>query len=668
MSAPAADPRQYDYSRPERECDIVMKGGITSGVVYPHAICELAQTYRLVNVGGTSAGAIAAAAAGAAEAGRASGGYKKLAELPDWLGAGTNLLSLFQPQEKTKRLFSVLVASLGRGGKVGRVTAALLRGYWVAALVGALLGVLIVGLAIWLASGAGLVLAAVAGVLVAAVGAVGGIGVGVYRDLLRVPDNCFGLCSGLGDPGPPALTPWLADLIDELAGREKTGSPFTFAELEQAGVHLELMTTNLTQRRPLRLPWVRPELFFFDPAALRQLFPERVIQHLERNPPPDVEDEAEARDWRLLCWLLEPLRPLPLPANLPIVVGARLSLSFPLLLSAIPLHAIDWSRKHNQEAIAEWRTWLHDNPDGDPDGEGAPARRPYAEMCWFSDGGISSNFPIHFFDAPLPRRPTFAINLRGFHPDYPQSSDESQNVYLPERSVGGLLEWWYRYPDEGFGRLKGFGESIVRTMQNRVDEAQMRAPGYRDRVVHVSTSEVEGGMNLNMPTPVIDSLTARGRAAARRLLDRFARPPQQAGDLSWDSHRWTRYRSSIAAIADLLVQVRAGYQASSPQVEGERTYAQLIQRAPREHPRAYQFVRAAQRNLAKEFTEALVGAADVAKPLPPEEAPDENRPPEPELPPEPAALIAPQEATSEPEDLAEGAPRPQPEARIVPRA
>ena len=39
-----------------------MKGGITSGVVYPFALCELARTYRFANVGGTSAGAIAAAA------------------------------------------------------------------------------------------------------------------------------------------------------------------------------------------------------------------------------------------------------------------------------------------------------------------------------------------------------------------------------------------------------------------------------------------------------------------------------------------------------------------------------------------------------------------------------------------------------------------------------
>ena len=45
-----------------QRCDLVMKGGITSGVIYPRAVCQLAVTRRLTQVGGTSAGAIAAAA------------------------------------------------------------------------------------------------------------------------------------------------------------------------------------------------------------------------------------------------------------------------------------------------------------------------------------------------------------------------------------------------------------------------------------------------------------------------------------------------------------------------------------------------------------------------------------------------------------------------------
>ena len=39
---------------------MVMKGGISSGVVYPLTVCKLATKYRLKNIGGTSAGAIAA--------------------------------------------------------------------------------------------------------------------------------------------------------------------------------------------------------------------------------------------------------------------------------------------------------------------------------------------------------------------------------------------------------------------------------------------------------------------------------------------------------------------------------------------------------------------------------------------------------------------------------
>jgi predicted acylesterase/phospholipase RssA len=43
-----------------RKCDIVMQGGVTSGVVYPGLVCKLAEHYDFQNIGGTSAGAIAA--------------------------------------------------------------------------------------------------------------------------------------------------------------------------------------------------------------------------------------------------------------------------------------------------------------------------------------------------------------------------------------------------------------------------------------------------------------------------------------------------------------------------------------------------------------------------------------------------------------------------------
>lgn len=35
-----------------QECDLVMKGGTTSGVVYPYVITELAKEFRFRNIGG----------------------------------------------------------------------------------------------------------------------------------------------------------------------------------------------------------------------------------------------------------------------------------------------------------------------------------------------------------------------------------------------------------------------------------------------------------------------------------------------------------------------------------------------------------------------------------------------------------------------------------------
>ncbi|HEV8630869.1 MAG TPA: SuhR protein, partial [Thermoanaerobaculia bacterium] len=71
------------------DCDLVMKGGITSGVIYPPLVARLARRFRLRNIGGTSAGAIAAAAAAAAQHGVRHGNahaLEELAALPAVLG------------------------------------------------------------------------------------------------------------------------------------------------------------------------------------------------------------------------------------------------------------------------------------------------------------------------------------------------------------------------------------------------------------------------------------------------------------------------------------------------------------------------------------------------------------------------------------------------------
>src|SRR5450755_842840 len=139
----------------DRYCDLVMKGGITSGVVYPPAICDLAQHYHFRSIGGTSAGAIAAAVTAAAEYQRrtngTTNGFKLMQGLPTRLGergadGRSQLLRLFQPDVPCRRLFAVLIDSLNQGGTIRRIAAVVLgciKAYWIASLVSVAAGILI---------------------------------------------------------------------------------------------------------------------------------------------------------------------------------------------------------------------------------------------------------------------------------------------------------------------------------------------------------------------------------------------------------------------------------------------------------------------------------------------------------------------------------------------
>jgi hypothetical protein len=105
-----------DQPPPKKYCDLIMKGGVTSGVVYPLAVCELASEYWFKNIGGTSAGAIAAGITAAAECGRrrsgSDAGFKQLARLPDDLKQENFLASLFKPDPDTKKVFEVVLAAM----------------------------------------------------------------------------------------------------------------------------------------------------------------------------------------------------------------------------------------------------------------------------------------------------------------------------------------------------------------------------------------------------------------------------------------------------------------------------------------------------------------------------------------------------------------------------
>jgi predicted acylesterase/phospholipase RssA len=559
--------------RVARYCDIVMKGGITSGVVYPLAAVELAKGHRFRNIGGTSAGAIAAAAVAAAEygkhSGRNPGAYDGISALPHWLGP--NLTSLFQPSRRMRPFFNALLSSLGDG--IPRKILAPVNGFPLAAIVGFLLGAAFISSPYLLDAGTGMrwVIWAVGLVVVLPALTIGSIAVSAIWRLRGLAASDFGLCSGSDPDGKAASTPpltrWLADLLDELAGKRAGEPPLTFGDLDRLeqpdgshGLNLQMMTSCLSMGRPFTLPFEDGEKLWFKPKELGRLFPQRIVNHMVATAPGPADEQGRV--------------PLPRADDFPVVVATRMSLSFPVLIAAIPLHAEN-----------------HIREDG-----------PEIERCWFSDGGITSNFPVHFFDSPVPRWPTYAIDLTQLPPGEALSKDEAKNVWLPRDNEGGIAEAWIGWEEKGgFGRLFAFLSAIFRTAQNWIDNRQMRGPGYRDRIAHVRLTKKEGGMNLNMDGAAIERLAERGQSAAAQLSERFGPRPPEGTELTWANQRWLRYRAYMTLVEEQGLQALLGF-------EDTESGAQIsaLNARPLDAPPGYGWSSEAQKAFAIEATKALL--------------------------------------------------------------
>ncbi len=590
--APAARP---DLDRLEaggapadRFCDVVMEGGITSGIIYATAVAELAKHYRFKNIGGSSIGAFAAALTAAAEYRRrfaSDAGFVAFAELPRKLAetdseSKTLLERLFIPQPGTKRLFAVFLAGLRRDSALQSVQHAIteaLRQYagWIWSFEAALFllvaglfvttvpecrgvvlcaGAIGIPLALALALWPAIVLVALTAVIL-----------GIVSDFARhVVPNGFGLCRGwqpkekADDGSPPSrdaldarvggedpeartvdLAAFLHTAIQGVSGREVDKLPLTFGDLWKApgspaevlgypetgvgarSINLEVYATNLSHGRPYRFPLdaaaspaESPNMIsedmgrlFFVPAELEAYFPKTLVDyltHVSKRYEPVSDEDPPADAPNIPC----DLRELP-AAELPIVVAVRLAMSFPLLISAVKL-------------------WAIDHQDGG------------LKPCWMSDGGLCSNFPIHLFDAFIPRWPTFGISLESV-PEYVEPM-----VNLPRLHRDGRADSWYRGIAEGsaLGRLGHFILGIWFAAWRWNDSTMMRMPGVRDRVVQVRLKKGEGGVNISMSDTQIHAIAARGREAGQAFVDKFASSPD-----GWNEHRWVRFNA-------LLIQLR----------------------------------------------------------------------------------------------------------------
>ncbi len=608
-------------------CDLVMKGGITSGVIYPKLVSELSSRYHFKNIGGTSAGAIAAGACAAAEYGRShghAGAFDALAKLPMTLGEPTQpsgrskLFSLFQPTDALRQHFDVLIGALNAepSDAVKRVALGLIKMQWILVVAGMLAGSVLLwpfvdsmapGLAFTVTGATSLLTLIVITFMLAGIASRAGkavlpivvlvvgslvllafllhamlgvawslrlaamavsielvvtlvlalllvlIAIRFAVSLVRgLHDNGYGICSGrtstLSSGGPLGLTDWLTGYFNQLAGLPEGHRPLTFGDLwgttdfeAPRHINLEVMTSAVSQQMVYSIPFREgTSRFYYDPREWARLFSPDVMQWLDKaaqETPNGDGSEAPPPGARVTSIAGAVLRALPRRADLPVVVTVRMSLSFPILLSAVPLYSIDWSRVEN---VSKKNTLVAAARAGAPQTEDLIATR-----IWFSDGGIGSNMPLHKFDSLLPGHPTFAVNLKTVHPDHPiqepeQPHNEGGRVYLPEDNKGGRIRYWPEPSDkQALGGLVGFLVSIVGTMQNWRDELLFPYPGFRDRIVQISQLPNEGGLNLDMPKETITALADAGGMAAGRLINRF-HPQGAQGGAGWTSHQTVR--------------------------------------------------------------------------------------------------------------------------------
>lgn len=313
---------------------------------------------------------------------------------------------------------------------------------------------------------------------------------------------------------------------------EDINCPLTFEQLSAKQIGLKMVTSNLSHN----LPYLMPEglhNFLFKKNEMLKLFPEEVVQHMIDNQPDPHDPNPERRPLISREKLPELSGQdgyyyLPNAEKMPVIVCTRMSLSFPILLSAVPLYTV---------GTGAYESYIRSVNQGQD-----PPRLDAMQLNWFSDGGICSNFPIQFFDAWLPSCPTFGIYLdslshatsalqecaEGLSSPATQATLQRKDaVYLPKPEDAQDPEW------SQVNGILDFALAIFGTAQNYRDTMQANLPSYRERVVQIRLDDTEGGLNLTMPKSVIDRVVVKGREAGAILCD--------TDEFNFDHHVWVRF-------------------------------------------------------------------------------------------------------------------------------
>jgi hypothetical protein len=407
------------------------------------------------------------------------------------------------------------------------------------------------------------------------------VAAGWWRRLRSAQDVGFGMIPGAevagasNDSGRELMT-WISDTLSELAGLRDgdVSAPLTPSQVLRFGhlwfgrsyqpgsgdlkvlrvaareasrrrVNLELMTTELVQSRAYRFPLPpAEEMVERDGSALYLNVADFADPDRDHVVPAAVREvvlggvRERMTDIRTRCPVT--LVPLPEPWDLPVVFAMRLSMSLPGIFQAVRLY-----REVPRESKVRDEFGRPVVRGGEPVVYPVPGEITTQKVCeelWFTDGGVTSNFPIHFFDSPLPRWPTFGINL-GTHPP----GFKSQDVWLPQDWDTKLAPPRALEPS-----MASFLAAVVATARQWRDTEQTFMPGFRGRIAWVRERADEGGLNLYMANATIASLALRGVVAGARLRRRFGATEY------WRRNQWIRLRSTLGNLEELGAGLRAG--------------------------------------------------------------------------------------------------------------
>src|SRR6266849_489947 len=581
-------------------CNLVMQGGIASGFMYLPFVLELKKSYRFRNIGGTSIGVIAAAATAAAEYNRENGGFMHLENMRVRLSENGFLRSLFQPYRDTKPLMNLVDAFFPPSqlpqkqtrskpsalpfllsgpqfvGRLIRIWARYLPPFSLSLLWGTIIG-FVVALPLPLATFGtasllstpepwyALLLKLAYLLIFGASGAWLGLQVGGVVDAItKLPDNFYGICTGHSNTVPNVLTDWLSKQFDKIAGLEKN-RPLTFGDLkskklraeqpdtQNVSIILKMGTSNLSQGQPYIIP-SGLKGFLFKESDMHILFPDYIVDHMvifaARSPIISTDKLPIGYHF------------LPDEEHLPVVVGARMNLSFPILMSAVPLYTIN--------VLAFQRI---------KDGTQSEVHETDLQVNWFGDGEICTHLPIDFFDSWLPKWPTFGINLISMPAKWFEYENQ-QPVSSPNLSTAGPADvdperlskaslsaldpnYEIRTTSQGpaaiylpradapqdhqWSDLQGvwaFLLAIISTRRDYHDTLQMNLPGYREQVVQIRLSDAEGGLHLNIPPEVIETIAHKGQQAGMLVRE-----------FDFERHRWMRFLTLMARLEQNIEQM-----------------------------------------------------------------------------------------------------------------